>query len=144
MKIHGKSLRCYTKGIFSSIISSRYIINNRSRYINLEKHKKLSCAERDLLVNYTMKVGFYTLGCKVNQYETQAMEQLFAARGYTVGDFHSLCDIYIVNTCSVTAVADKKNRAVIRRCRREKSGECFGGLRLLSPARNGQAAGNGH
>ena len=66
-----------------------------------------------------MKLGFYTLGCKVNQYETQALEQLAAARGYTVGSFEEECDGYIINTCSVTAVADKKNRAVIRRCRRE-------------------------
>lgn len=66
-----------------------------------------------------MKFGFYTLGCKVNQYETQAMAQLLAARGHTVGAFSENCDGYIINTCSVTAVADKKNRAVIRRCRRE-------------------------
>ncbi len=66
-----------------------------------------------------MKIGFYTLGCKVNQYETQAMEQLAAAYGHQVADFHDRCDAYIINTCSVTAVADKKNRAVIRRCRRE-------------------------
>ena len=66
-----------------------------------------------------MKIGFYTLGCKVNQYETQAMEQLLTAWGHTVGDFSEKCDGYIINTCSVTAVADKKNRAVIRRCRRE-------------------------
>ena len=66
-----------------------------------------------------MKLGFYTLGCKVNQYETQALEQLAAARGHTVGSFDGDCDGYIINTCSVTAVADKKNRAVIRRCRRE-------------------------
>ena len=66
-----------------------------------------------------MKIGFYTLGCKVNQYETQAMEQLLTAQGHRVGAFHESCDAYIINTCSVTAVADKKNRAVIRRCRRE-------------------------
>ena len=66
-----------------------------------------------------MKFGFYTLGCKVNQYETQAMEQLLAAGGHTIADFSEKCDGYIINTCSVTAVADKKNRAVIRRCRRE-------------------------
>ena len=66
-----------------------------------------------------MKFGFYTLGCKVNQYETQAMEQLVIAEGHTIGDFSENCDGYIINTCSVTAVADKKNRAVIRRCRRE-------------------------
>ena len=66
-----------------------------------------------------MKIGFYTLGCKVNQYETQAMEQLLVAAGHSVGSFQESCDGYIINTCSVTAVADKKNRAVIRRCRRE-------------------------
>ena len=66
-----------------------------------------------------MKIGLYTLGCKVNQYETQAMEQLLTAWGHSVGSFQEACDGYIINTCSVTAVADKKNRAMIRRCRRE-------------------------
>ena len=66
-----------------------------------------------------MKFGFYTLGCKTNQYETQAMEQLFVAAGHEIGDFDGICDGYIINTCSVTAIADKKNRAVIRRCRRD-------------------------
>ena len=66
-----------------------------------------------------MVFGFYTLGCKVNQYETQAMEQLLQAMGHSVGSFDGVCDAYIINTCSVTAVADKKNRAVIRRCRRD-------------------------
>ena len=66
-----------------------------------------------------MKFGFFTLGCKVNQYETQAMEQLLLSRGHEVGSFEGECDGYIINTCSVTAVSDKKNRAIIRRCRRE-------------------------
>ncbi len=66
-----------------------------------------------------MKFAFYTLGCKVNQYETQAMEQLLMAKGHTIGAFDEECDGYIVNTCSVTAIADRKNRTVIRRCRRE-------------------------
>ncbi len=66
-----------------------------------------------------MKIGFYTLGCKVNQYETQAMEQLLLERGHEIGAFQERCDGYVINTCSVTAVADKKNRAVIRRCRRD-------------------------
>ena len=66
-----------------------------------------------------MKIGFYTLGCKVNQYETQAMEHLFREKGCGIGSFEETCDGYIINTCSVTAVADKKNRAMIRRCRRE-------------------------
>ena len=66
-----------------------------------------------------MKIAFYTLGCKTNQYETQAMERLLLERGHSIGSFDESCDCYVVNTCSVTAVADKKNRAVIRRCRRE-------------------------
>ena len=66
-----------------------------------------------------MKIGFYTLGCKVNQYETQAMEHLFREKGCGIGSFEETCDGYIINTCSVTAVADKKHRAMIRRCRRE-------------------------
>ena len=73
-----------------------------------------------------MKIGFYTLGCKVNQYETQAMEQLLVARGHEIGAFQDACDGYIINTCSVTAVADKKNRAVIRRCRRDNPNAVIG------------------
>ena len=66
-----------------------------------------------------MKFAFYTLGCKCNQYETQAMERLLQDKGHEIGHFDENCDAYVINTCSVTAVADKKNRAVIRRCRRE-------------------------
>jgi len=66
-----------------------------------------------------MKFAFYTLGCKTNQYETQAMERFLTEQGHEIGHFDENCDGYIVNTCSVTAVADKKNRAVIRRCRRD-------------------------
>jgi len=66
-----------------------------------------------------MRIAFYTLGCKTNQYETQAMERLLLDLGHEIGKFEESCDGYVINTCSVTAVADKKNRAVIRRCRRE-------------------------
>ena len=66
-----------------------------------------------------MKFAFYTLGCKTNQYETQAMERLLLELGHSIASFEESCDGYIINTCSVTAVADKKNRAVIRRCRRD-------------------------
>ncbi len=66
-----------------------------------------------------MKFAFYTLGCKTNQFETQAMERLLLEMGHTTAPFEEECDGYIINTCSVTAVADKKNRAIVRRCRRE-------------------------
>lgn len=65
-----------------------------------------------------MKYAFYTLGCKVNQYETQAMQQLLLARGDTLGEFDGVCDCYIINTCTVTAVSDKKSRNAIRRARK--------------------------
>ena len=73
-----------------------------------------------------MKIAFYTLGCKTNQYETQAMERLLGEQGHEICSFEDDCDCYVINTCSVTAVADKKNRAVIRRCRREHPGAILG------------------
>ncbi len=73
-----------------------------------------------------MIFGFYTLGCKVNQYETQAMEQLLRQWGHEIGSFDGACDCYVVNTCSVTAIADKKNRAVIRRCRKQNPNGILG------------------
>lgn len=66
-----------------------------------------------------MKFAFYTLGCKVNQYETQAMQQLLRENGHTLGSFDEVCDGYIINTCTVTAVSDKKSRNVIRRVRKQ-------------------------
>ena len=65
-----------------------------------------------------MKIGIYTLGCKVNQYETQAMEQELTARGHELVDFESPADAYIINTCSVTAVSDKKSRQMLRQAQR--------------------------
>ena len=73
-----------------------------------------------------MKFAFYTLGCKTNQYETQAMERLLSDMGHSIGRFEEICDGYVINTCSVTAVADKKNRAVIRRCRRDNPNAIIG------------------
>ena len=65
-----------------------------------------------------MLAAIYTLGCKVNQYETQAMEQELVRRGHTLVPFDEKADVYIVNTCSVTAVSDKKSRQMLRRCRK--------------------------
>ena len=73
-----------------------------------------------------MKFAFYTLGCKTNQYETQAMERLLLEMGHEIGRFDEVCDGYVINTCSVTAVADKKNRAIIRRCRRDNPNAVIG------------------
>ena len=64
-----------------------------------------------------MKVAFYTLGCKVNQYETNAMAQKFIEHGYEVVEFDEYADVYIVNTCTVTNVADRKSRQMLRRAK---------------------------
>ena len=69
-----------------------------------------------------MKVAIYTLGCKVNQYETQAMEQELRARGHEIVPFSQEADAYVVNTCSVTAASDQKSRQAVHRVRRERPG----------------------
>ena len=55
-----------------------------------------------------MNVAIYTLGCKVNQYETAAMERELSARGHALVPFEGPADAYVINTCTVTAVSDKK------------------------------------
>lgn len=62
-------------------------------------------------------VSFHTLGCKVNQYETEAMTELFKTAGYTIADFDDVCDVYVINTCTVTGTGDKKSRQMIRRAK---------------------------
>ena len=65
-----------------------------------------------------MRVAFYTLGCKVNQYETQAVAQEFTRRGYLLVSEEDEADVYVVNTCSVTREADRKSRQYVRRMKR--------------------------
>ena len=64
-----------------------------------------------------MRIAICTLGCKVNQYETQAIEQELLRRGHKLVDFEDEADAYIVNTCSVTAISDKKSRQMFRRAK---------------------------
>jgi len=68
-----------------------------------------------------MKVCIYTLGCKVNTYESEYMMNLFQENGYTLSSFDEICDIYVVNSCSVTNTADTKTRKIIRECRRKNN-----------------------
>ena len=65
-----------------------------------------------------MKAAFHTLGCKVNQYETEAMAKRFREEGYEIVGEREFADVYIINTCTVTAVADKKSRQYIRRMKK--------------------------
>ena len=64
-------------------------------------------------------VAFHTLGCKVNQYDTQAMRERFEQAGYRTTEFDERADIYVVNTCTVTGTGDKKSMQIIRRCHRQ-------------------------
>ncbi|WZL74627.1 tRNA (N(6)-L-threonylcarbamoyladenosine(37)-C(2))-methylthiotransferase MtaB [Clostridiaceae bacterium 35-E11] len=65
------------------------------------------------------KVAFYTLGCKVNQYETEAMGEIFEGAGYQIVESESLADVYVINTCTVTNLGDRKSRQFIRRAKRK-------------------------
>ncbi|MFQ8953796.1 MAG: hypothetical protein ACLR56_12820 [Oscillospiraceae bacterium] len=66
-----------------------------------------------------MKVTFYTLGCKVNQYETEAMREAFAAAGHTPVPNSAPFDAAVINSCTVTAESDRKTRQLLHKVRRE-------------------------
>lgn len=68
-----------------------------------------------------MKVAFATLGCRVNQYESEAMIEKFIREGYEVSEFDEFSDVYVINTCTVTNMGDKKSRQMIGRARRKNS-----------------------
>ena len=63
-------------------------------------------------------VAFHTLGCKVNQYETEAMEELFEKSGYSIVNDEEIADIYVINTCTVTNLSDRKSRQFIRKSKK--------------------------
>ena len=65
-----------------------------------------------------MKVAFYTLGCKVNQYETDIMIKEFEDKGYTIVNFEDKADIYVVNSCSVTNMSTRKTRQYLSRAKK--------------------------
>ena len=61
-----------------------------------------------------MIISYYSLGCKVNLYESEAIINEFIDKGFTLGQFNEKCDVYLINTCSVTEVSDAKSRKIIR------------------------------
>lgn len=61
-----------------------------------------------------MKVSYYSLGCKVNLYESEAIINEFLEQGFLLGEFNEVCDVYIINTCTVTSTSDQKSRKMIR------------------------------
>lgn len=77
--------------------------------------------EGKVIIDMEKKVAFHTLGCKVNHYETNAMIQVFLKAGYKLVDFSANADIYVVNTCTVTNVSDKKSRQMLRKVKENNS-----------------------
>ena len=87
-------------------------------------------------------VAFITLGCKVNQYETNAMMQNFIQLGYIIVDFEEKADVYVINTCTVTNMADKKSRQMIRRVKEISPDSILVAVRLLCTSRKRKIRGN--
>lgn len=76
--------------------------------MNIDNEKNFNCKT----------VAFLTLGCKVNSYETEAMQKIFEDAGYSVVDFSMRSDVYVVNTCTVTNIADRKSRQMLHKARK--------------------------
>ena len=65
-----------------------------------------------------MKISFYTLGCKVNQYETAVAIEKFKEKGYEIANFNDVCDVYVINSCSVTNLATRKTRNMVSKTKK--------------------------
>lgn len=101
--------------IFISNISYKES-RTKSIVLGIRKNKVINYRK---LVIIMKKVAFHTLGCKVNTYETEAMSSIMQAAGYGIVDFSEKADIYIINTCSVTNIADKKSRQMLHKAKKE-------------------------
>ena len=72
-------------------------------------------------MSFNRRVAFHTLGCKVNQYETESLKKQFLDSGYELVEFSSEADYYVVNSCTVTSIADRKTRNMLRRAKKTNS-----------------------
>ena len=70
-------------------------------------------------------VGILTLGCKVNTYESEYIRNTLEKNGYIIKDFKDICDIYIINTCTVTNSSDSKSKKMIRQAKRNNPHACI-------------------
>lgn len=86
------------------------------------------------------RVAFYTLGCKVNQYDTQAVADRFRAAGFEVVDFDGPADVYVINTCTVTSLGDKKSRQALRRAKRQNPGAAVVAMGCYAQTSPGEVA----
>ena len=79
------------------------------------------------------KVALHNLGCKVNAYEVEAMQQLLEEAGYEIVPFQEGADVYLINTCTVTNIADRKSRQMLHKAKKNESGCYCGSYRMLCP-----------
>ena len=70
------------------------------------------------------KVALHNLGCKVNAYEVEAMQQLLEQAGYEIVPFQEGADVYLINTCTVTNIADRKSRQMLHKAKNESGSHC--------------------
>lgn len=102
-----KKCEAFAKRGFCVKIALYLLVNGKYRY-KTAKSKEAR-----------MKAAFHTLGCKVNQYETEAMKEQFRSAGYEITGEEDPADVYIINTCTVTNLADRKSRQYIRRMKKQ-------------------------
>ena len=85
----------------------------------IKQHRNIEIEmEKIMLQKERRKIATLTLGCKVNKYETDAVQELLSSAGYEIVDFQEGADVYLVNTCSVTNIADRKSRQMLHRARK--------------------------
>lgn len=89
------------------------------------------------------RAAFHSLGCKVNSYETEAMQQLLLENGYELVPFEEPADVYIVNTCTVTNIADRKSRQMLHRARKQNPGAAVVAAGCYVQARGREALADG-
>ena len=94
-----------------------YIVPLKTLKVNVKSVKINNKLESNML-NKNRKVAFHTLGCKVNSYETEAMRNQLEQNGYEIADFKPGADIYIINTCTVTNIADRKSRQMLHKAKK--------------------------
>lgn len=92
------------------------ILKNDNKSAQLKKKTDINISKEH--IEGKLRVAFATLGCRVNHYETEAMAEKFIREGYEVTEFENFADVYVINTCSVTNMSDKKSRQIIGRARR--------------------------
>lgn len=78
-------------------------------------------------------VAFHNLGCKVNAYELEAMQQILEKAGYQIVPFEPGADVYIINTCTVTNIADRKSRQMLHKAKKNESERGCGSCGMLCP-----------